>query len=227
MKENVVEIKGHKYRYGYKDGDTIYMGPVGDGPSLSEEEFTKAMMASPLTEDQWENLVKRALTSKNKIFDLELEEEEQKDKLNEVGRKLKQEEDLMREFEREIWEHERGTSYRAEEMKESMEKSLGQAYVERNKLDRQVKIERRNLQNIREDMKKEEQILYGYYMRVFKKHEDPDHWKNPIPMIKAPTRRALYLARDAITHVHGGVEIDWETEEFWSEGYNVYTGEIP
>ena len=34
-----VEINGHLYRYEYVDGQTLYKGPVGDAPTLSEEEF--------------------------------------------------------------------------------------------------------------------------------------------------------------------------------------------
>lgn len=38
-----VEIKGHRYRYEYENGQTIYRGPIGDGPELSEVEFMAAM----------------------------------------------------------------------------------------------------------------------------------------------------------------------------------------
>ena len=43
MKENVVEIKGHKYRYIYEDGETRYLGPVGSAPQISEAEFLLMM----------------------------------------------------------------------------------------------------------------------------------------------------------------------------------------
>jgi hypothetical protein len=36
-----VEIGGHLYRYEYKDGKTIYLGPVGQSPALSEADFLK------------------------------------------------------------------------------------------------------------------------------------------------------------------------------------------
>lgn len=44
MKESIVEIppgSGNQYRYGYDPdtGKTNYLGPVGDAPSLHEEEF--------------------------------------------------------------------------------------------------------------------------------------------------------------------------------------------
>ena len=42
-KESIVEINGHQYRYEYVDGKTVYRGPVGDGPALSEEEFLAAV----------------------------------------------------------------------------------------------------------------------------------------------------------------------------------------
>jgi len=48
-RESVVEIpvgSGNKYRYAYHDGKTLYMGPVGDAPGLSEAEFMR-LMASP------------------------------------------------------------------------------------------------------------------------------------------------------------------------------------
>lgn len=41
-KESIVEIpkgSGHKYRYEYQDGQTVYKGPVGDSPELGEEQF--------------------------------------------------------------------------------------------------------------------------------------------------------------------------------------------
>lgn len=41
MKESIVEINGHQYRYGY-DPDTQktkYLGPVGDAPAISQAEF--------------------------------------------------------------------------------------------------------------------------------------------------------------------------------------------
>jgi len=46
-KESRVEIpsgSGNFYRYEYSDGATRYLGPVGDAPSLSEEEFTRSML---------------------------------------------------------------------------------------------------------------------------------------------------------------------------------------
>jgi len=45
MKETTVEIGGHRYRYHY-DPDTqktVYDGPVGSAPELSEAEFLKAI----------------------------------------------------------------------------------------------------------------------------------------------------------------------------------------
>ena len=42
MKESIVEIppgSGNHYRYEYVDGKTVYRGPVGNAPSLHEEEF--------------------------------------------------------------------------------------------------------------------------------------------------------------------------------------------
>ena len=45
-RESVVEIpagSGNRYRYNYEDGSTRYLGPVGDGPQISEAEFNMAM----------------------------------------------------------------------------------------------------------------------------------------------------------------------------------------
>jgi len=39
MTESIVEINGHLYRYDYVGGKTVYKGPVGNGPELSEQEF--------------------------------------------------------------------------------------------------------------------------------------------------------------------------------------------
>jgi len=43
MVESVVEINGHLYRYEYVDGATVYKGPVGDAPTLGEQEFLVAV----------------------------------------------------------------------------------------------------------------------------------------------------------------------------------------
>jgi len=45
-RESVVEIpagSGNKYRYAYEDGATVYKGPVGDAPGISEQEFLIGM----------------------------------------------------------------------------------------------------------------------------------------------------------------------------------------
>jgi hypothetical protein len=42
-KVSTVEINGHLYRYEYQDGNTVYLGPVGDAPTLSETEFMAAV----------------------------------------------------------------------------------------------------------------------------------------------------------------------------------------
>jgi len=42
-KESQVEINGHLYRYEYVDGETVYRGPVGDAPELSEQAFEEFM----------------------------------------------------------------------------------------------------------------------------------------------------------------------------------------
>ena len=39
MTENTVTIKGNKYKYCYTDGETRYLGPVGDATPITEEEF--------------------------------------------------------------------------------------------------------------------------------------------------------------------------------------------
>jgi hypothetical protein len=43
MKEHVVDIKGHKYRYIYvpETQGMKYLGPVGDAPEISEDEFMR------------------------------------------------------------------------------------------------------------------------------------------------------------------------------------------
>jgi len=46
VKGAIVEIppgSGNRYRYIYEGGKTIYKGPVGDSPQLTEEEFLKRM----------------------------------------------------------------------------------------------------------------------------------------------------------------------------------------
>jgi len=38
---------GNRYRYEYEEGATVYKGPVGDSPEMSEGEFIYAMTISP------------------------------------------------------------------------------------------------------------------------------------------------------------------------------------
>lgn len=60
-KEHIVEIpKGsdNRYKYEYKDGATVYRGPVGSAPTLSEEEFLTATHANkPMRIDKAWNLL--------------------------------------------------------------------------------------------------------------------------------------------------------------------------
>jgi len=47
----VVEIppgSGNRYKYVYEDGKTVYKGPVGDSPQLTEEEFLEMMKADTI-----------------------------------------------------------------------------------------------------------------------------------------------------------------------------------
>jgi len=43
MRQSIVEIRGNKYRYAYDPdlGETIYLGPVGKSPMISEEDFLR------------------------------------------------------------------------------------------------------------------------------------------------------------------------------------------
>jgi len=45
----IPEGSGNKYRYEYEGGSTVYKGPVGDSPQLTEEEFMAAMDQEPPT----------------------------------------------------------------------------------------------------------------------------------------------------------------------------------
>lgn len=47
-KESIVEIpegSGNQYRYVYEDGKTLYKGPVGDAPELTEEGFNRIFIS--------------------------------------------------------------------------------------------------------------------------------------------------------------------------------------
>ncbi len=48
--ESIVEINGHLYRYHYDEssGKTLYDGPVGEAPTLSEEEFLVSVRTKQL-----------------------------------------------------------------------------------------------------------------------------------------------------------------------------------
>lgn len=48
MKESIVDIEGHSYRYGYNESTqkTVYLGPVGDAPALTEEQFLQEIKFS-------------------------------------------------------------------------------------------------------------------------------------------------------------------------------------
>jgi hypothetical protein len=49
MSDNIVEISGHRYKYRYEHGKTIYVGPVGDAPPISEGDFDAYMKQISLT----------------------------------------------------------------------------------------------------------------------------------------------------------------------------------
>ena len=53
MKESVVSIGGHQYRYGYDPGtkSTEYLGPVGDAPELSERIFHLILVGGIVSDD--------------------------------------------------------------------------------------------------------------------------------------------------------------------------------
>ena len=52
-----VDIKGHRYRYQYNEetGATEYLGPVGDAPAISEEEFLRRVEISNKEKEVMEN----------------------------------------------------------------------------------------------------------------------------------------------------------------------------
>jgi len=54
-KESIVEIppgSGNHYRYEYVDGKTLYKGPIGDAPTLTEKEFFD-MSSNPIQVDEY------------------------------------------------------------------------------------------------------------------------------------------------------------------------------
>jgi hypothetical protein len=48
MKDNIVQIRGNKYRYRYDpvSKKTHYVGPVASSPELTEDDFQKLLLAS-------------------------------------------------------------------------------------------------------------------------------------------------------------------------------------
>jgi hypothetical protein len=77
MKESVVDIKGHRYRYRYdpETKDTLYVGPVGDAPAISEGEFAESFNRMiewqqgriVIPKDDWVDFKKRIRNGWNKI----------------------------------------------------------------------------------------------------------------------------------------------------------------
>jgi hypothetical protein len=66
MKESRVEIpagSGNFYRYGYADGKTHYLGPMGSSPALSEEEFQRniSIVKGPLVQEGKPTMVEEDL----------------------------------------------------------------------------------------------------------------------------------------------------------------------
>jgi hypothetical protein len=51
MKESIVTIGGHQYRYGYIYGKTTYLGPVGDAPPIDETQFMEHLQNQVVTEE--------------------------------------------------------------------------------------------------------------------------------------------------------------------------------
>jgi hypothetical protein len=64
MAESIVEINGHFYRYEYEpeSGKTLYKGPVGDAPALTQAEFERTIIPSQEQESVSTVSVKRVIT---------------------------------------------------------------------------------------------------------------------------------------------------------------------
>jgi len=77
MPESVVTINGHLYRYEYEEatGKTLYRGPVGEAPAISEEEFLEYLRLSKDSEvevrDQIQRLIDRRGFTGNILIDTE------------------------------------------------------------------------------------------------------------------------------------------------------------
>jgi hypothetical protein len=77
-KESVVDIGGHQYRYTYdpESKKTLYLGPVGSAPPLSEADFSRLMMAENLISDLQKQGIPRKMAEMMVDFAHEMEEED-------------------------------------------------------------------------------------------------------------------------------------------------------
>jgi len=68
-KENIVKIKDGRYRYEYDDasGKTIYKGPVGTSPPLTEQQFRAAMVTTEEFERRMKSAFRRNMPPSNYI----------------------------------------------------------------------------------------------------------------------------------------------------------------
>ena len=90
-KESVVEIppgSGNHYRYEYVDGATVYKGPVGDGPALSEEEFLAAMVGDYDIDDVSRHFVVSLLWASTDDEDVPLDQDYDVEDMDEESMKV-------------------------------------------------------------------------------------------------------------------------------------------
>jgi hypothetical protein len=64
MPESVVSINGHLYRYEYREGRTIYLGPVGEAPALSEQDFVEFLRLSRESEGEVREKIQQLIDSR-------------------------------------------------------------------------------------------------------------------------------------------------------------------
>jgi len=64
----IPEGSGNRYRYEYEEGATVYKGPVGDSPQLTEEEFLERMKVASRGEFEGREMVREPIEDEVFVF---------------------------------------------------------------------------------------------------------------------------------------------------------------
>lgn len=202
-RESVVEIKGNWYRYGYQDGQTRYLGPVGDGPQISEAEFLATITweveeGKFFTEEELDKAVVDLVSAKDRVLDGERELLVQYTKAKRMirtDRELRKRE-LMMDLDRQV-----------EEEMAKEEEDLLRAY-----------------RSDRAGLEIEE--VKPVYKNIIERVQNKENWKTATKPVFVWNKSQANVVQDALTYFLGGSELEKIPGGYvvTSRGYYHYIG---